>query len=248
MGATIRVARRPSRLHLHSMNPISTCWSVIRGAAEGSQADKDEFARRYAPIIQAYLGARWAAGPRRVFVEDAVQDVFLECFRAGGALATADADRPGGFRAFLFGVAQNVALRFEEKSRKRDEREGHSLDRFGVAKVPASIESLSDVFDRAWAKAIVNEAASVHAARAARRDIESCRRADLLRLRFFEGLPIRDIAKLWSKDAASLHREYAKARAEFLEVLHEVVTFEHPGSRADIDQRCDEILEVLRRG
>ena len=36
---------------------------------------------------------------------------------------------------------------------------------------------------------------------------------DLRRVR--EGLPIREIARLWDEDATKLHHEYAKARKEF---------------------------------
>ncbi len=37
----------------------STCWTVIQGAAAGRGDDRDQFARRYAPVVRAYLGARW---------------------------------------------------------------------------------------------------------------------------------------------------------------------------------------------
>jgi hypothetical protein len=38
------------------------------------------------------------------------------------------------------------------------------------------------------------------------------RRVELLTLRFHEAMPIREIARLWGVDAASLHHEYAQAR------------------------------------
>ena len=42
------------------MDPAgSTCWTVIQGAAAGSAADRQDFARRYTPVIRAYLAARW---------------------------------------------------------------------------------------------------------------------------------------------------------------------------------------------
>ena len=37
-------------------------------------------------------------------IEDAVQHVFLECYRERGALDKVEAGRAGGFRAFLVGV------------------------------------------------------------------------------------------------------------------------------------------------
>jgi len=229
------------------MNPLSTCWSVIRGAAAGNQNDQEEFARRYRPVIIAYLGARWSSGPWQALVEDALQEVFLECFRQGGVLDRVDPERHGGFRPFLFGVAQNVALRFEERQRKQLKREGCSLDDVDVEKICASEDTLSIAFDRAWAKSIVSEAASLHAARASAKDPGARQRVDLLRLRFFDGHPIRNIAKLWSTDAALLHREYAKARAEFRQALREVVAFDHKGPPESIDERCTELLDLLGR-
>ena len=66
--------------------PESTCWTVIRAAAAGSAGDRDELARRYRAVIRAYLAARWRGSPLRPDLEDAVQEVFVECFRQGGAL------------------------------------------------------------------------------------------------------------------------------------------------------------------
>ena len=38
---------------------METCWTVIRGAVSGDEADREEFVRRYGPVVRAYLGARW---------------------------------------------------------------------------------------------------------------------------------------------------------------------------------------------
>src|SRR5262249_48893927 len=135
----------------------STCWTVIRGAAAGNGLDRDQFARRYAPVVRAYLTARWPGGARQQEIDDAVQEVFVECFRRGGVLERVGEGRPGGFRAFLYGVARNVALRVETDRARQNVRQapgGSALDR-----VAASEASLSTVFDRAWAKALVREAA-----------------------------------------------------------------------------------------
>ena len=35
----------------------STCWSLIHGAAAGDADDRAGFARRYAPVVRAYLGS-----------------------------------------------------------------------------------------------------------------------------------------------------------------------------------------------
>src|SRR5215213_7335839 len=130
----------------------STCWTVIRGAAAGSPADREELARRYLGVIRAYLGARWRVSGLRTDLDDAVQEVFVECFRSGGALEAAVSGRVPNFRAFLYGVVRNVARRFEG----RPARAAGPL-----AEVPADEESLSRTFERSWARALMAEAAGL---------------------------------------------------------------------------------------
>ena len=49
-------------------------------------------------------------------LDDAVQEVFVECFRQGGVLEAAVDGRVPSFRAFLYGVVRNVARRFESRT------------------------------------------------------------------------------------------------------------------------------------
>jgi RNA polymerase sigma-70 factor (ECF subfamily) len=67
----------------------------------------------------------------------------------------------------------------------------------------------------------------------------------LLRLRFHEGLPIREIARRWGADAAELHHQYARARKEFLAALREVVAAHQPGPPSAVDQACAQLLALL---
>ena len=129
-----------------------TCWTVIKGAAAGRARESQEFARRYGAIVRAYLGARWKETRRRDDVEDAVQEVFLECFRSGGALERLDRDRAGGFRAFFYGVVRNVAWRIEKG--KADDRKAREREDADLGAVAGRDTSLSRVFDRAWAKSL----------------------------------------------------------------------------------------------
>src|SRR5262245_60126495 len=227
-----RAALSPSRLRhvaiLSSMpSSDSTCWTIVRGAADGRAADREEFARRYGPVIRACLGARWRGGALSAEVEDAAQEVFVDCFREGGAVERAEPGRPGGFRAFLFGVVRNVALRFERNHARRRVRPG--AEAFDGDGVPADDASLATVFDREWATSVVREAAARQAERAAKAgngnngNNDALRRVDLLRLRFHDGLAIREIAARWGVDADVLHHEYAKARAEFRAALEDVI-------------------------
>jgi len=220
-----------------------TCWTVIQAAASGDRSEREAFARRYEPVIRDFLRSRWAGTPRANDIDDAVQEVFLECLKDGGALGRADTSRPGGFRAFLRGVVRNVALRHEaDGAGKRFDPDDGGPD---VDAVVTSERGLSEAFDRAWARGIMREAASVMARRARSMGPEAERRVDLLHFRFYDGLPIREIANRWQVDPAVLHHEFATARREFREALTEVVAFHHPGPPVAIERECAELLELL---
>jgi RNA polymerase sigma-70 factor (ECF subfamily) len=219
----------------------STCWTVIAAAAAGCVADRAAFAERYQPVVRAYLAARWRETPYLQDLDDAVQDVFVACFQHDGMLARAERDRPGGFRAFLYGVVRNVARR-REAGRSRDRYAAGAVD---LNQFPAEEESQARTFDRAWARSLLREAAVRQKEQARRTGADSLRRVELLRLRFHDGLPIRAIAQRWQIDAAVLHREYAKARREFKAALAEVVGFHYPGSAAEIERECANLLSLL---
>jgi RNA polymerase sigma factor (sigma-70 family) len=221
----------------------STCWGLLQDAAAGGEASRAEFAARYAPVVRAYLAARWRGSKWLRELDDAVQDVFLECLRDGGLLERARADRPGGFRPFLYGAVRNVALRVETRRARQLARE--PIDFIDLQRVPGREDALSRVFDRAWAKALMREAAERQAVLAAQRGEAALRRLELLRLRFHEGMPIREIARRWGLDAASLHHEYARARQEFRAALGEVIAFHGPGSPEDVDRECAQLLSLL---
>jgi len=214
----------------------STCWTVIRAAAAGSSTDREELARRYLGVVRAYLAARWGGSALREDLDDAAQEVFVECFRQGGALEAAGAGRVPSFRAFLYGVVRNVARRFES----RPARAAGSLP-----DVAADEGSQSRVFERTWAQAIMAEAAQLQKSRAFDLGDEAQRRVELLRLRFEEGLPIRTIAARWGVDSARLHHTYALARQEFRAALLEVVAFHQPGSPAELEREAASLLQAL---
>jgi RNA polymerase sigma-70 factor (ECF subfamily) len=216
---------------------------VIQAAAAGDAGERAEFARRYGPVIRAYLGARWRSSPCREDLEDAVQNVFVECFKEGGVLERAERDRAGGFRAFLIGVVRNVALRLEQA--RAGCREQVPADADFLAAVPDDDPNLSHVLERAWALALVREAGLLQDQQARSRGPEAGRRVDLLRLRFHDGLPIRDIAQRWGVEAATLHHEYSRARQEFKSALLQVVAFHHPGSAAEVEAECANLLACL---
>lgn len=214
----------------------STCWTVIRAAAAGSPADREELARRYLSVVRAYLAARWRGSALQPDLDDATQDVFVECFRQGGALEAAGAGRVPNFRAFLFGVIRNVARRFESRPVRAADP---------LPEIATDDASQSRLFDRTWARAVMAEAAQLQRMRADERGANAVQRVELLRLRFEEGLPIRAIAERWGVDPGPLHHAYALARKEFRAALLEAVAFHQPGSAAELEQEAASLLKAL---
>lgn len=219
-----------------------TCWTIVRGAAAGDRVRRDEFAAAYLPVIRAYLGARWRSGRYRVFLDDAVQDAFVDCFKEGGALTRVDPTRRARFRTFLFGVVRNVALRYEERARKSRVRQPASGM---LGEVAADEASLSRAFDRAFARMLVRRAGARQRRDAEGYGAQALRRAELLDLRFGEGLPIRDIAARWGEEPAAVHRAYRKAREEFRAALHAEVAEHGGGTQAEIERECASLLALL---
>lgn len=215
----------------------------MRGAANGAVDDRSAFAARYEPAVRAYLAARWRFARREEDLDDAVQEVFVECFRSGGALDKLDSERAGGFRAFFYGIVRNVALRTEAKRARTASRNAAGDSR--LREIEADEASLSRVFDRAWAQSIMREAADLQAARSRLLGEEAARRIELLRLRFHDGLPIRAIADRWGADPVQLHREYSKARQEFRTCLLDVLRFYYPESAEAAEREGSALLELL---
>jgi RNA polymerase sigma factor (sigma-70 family) len=221
------------------VSTASTRWTVIRRAAQGVPEDQAEFVRRYAPVVRAYLGARWRGTPLFDEVDDAAQQVFLDCFK--GALGRADPER--SFRAFLFGVVRNVARALERKrARSREHQATSSIDLDAIA---AKEDSCATAFDRAWAQALMRDAAELQLARARETGPDAVRRHRLLALRFGEGVPIREIARRWEVDADGLHREYPKAREEFRRALLDVVRELHGCGPEAVEKECTRLLGLF---
>jgi RNA polymerase sigma factor (sigma-70 family) len=221
---------------------LETCWTLILSAGAGDRAARSGFAQRYLPAVRNYLGARWRGTPLLGDLDDAVQEVFLECLRAGGALARARPGRGPGFRAFLFGVTRKTALHFERSRGRRGGRLQSGVELDGVAKRG---DGWATVFDREWARAVMREAAELQVTLAKEAGPAAARRAELLQLRFHAGLPIREIARRWGVDAAFLHHEYARARDEFANALRRVVADHQSGGSQALDKECARLLQLL---
>ena len=73
--------------------PDETCWTLVEDAAAGDDGARDAFARLYLPVVNAYLRARWAGNRLQGDVDDAAQEVFVECFREAEARERVDPER-----------------------------------------------------------------------------------------------------------------------------------------------------------
>lgn len=215
-----------------------TSWSMIARAAAGGCTDQELFAKRYAPVVRSYFAARWKLGQDHERVQDAVQDVFVECFGSGGALQRANADL-GSFRGFLFGVARRVASSIERRWVRRREFGGNPQER------ARSEATASMAFDQAWARAIVREAADLAQQRAAG-DEAHVERLRMLRLRFEEGLPPRDIALRLGCEASHVYEKLRQAKHDVRGAFLEVMAAYHPdATEAELKRRCIELAAGL---
>jgi len=197
------------------------------------------FARRYLPAVEAYLRRRWGSGRWAVEHDDAVQEVFVECFREGGVLGRVEKERPGGFRAFLYGAVRNVARRFESRS----EKAGHDGD---LDAIERDETTLSRVFDRAWALALLRQTWSdLEVAAGQRSESEAPRRLEYLRLRFQDQLPPREIAGRWDVTPESLHELGRRARRDFRAALLRRVAFHHPTTPGEAERECNKLLGLF---
>jgi RNA polymerase sigma factor (sigma-70 family) len=221
----------------------STCWSMIDAAAAGDAEQRARFALRYGPVVRATLEARRGRGLRPEEVDDLAQEVFLECFRLGGALGKAEPGRPGGFRGFFYGVVRNVAARGDQRRASAAAR-GAAAD-VDLDAVDSGERDSEAAFERAWAQAAMREAAELMDRRASSKGPAAKRRVELLHLRFHENLPVREIATRWSTDAAKLHHDYAEARKEFREALRATVAAECGTEPAETDAECARLLALL---
>jgi hypothetical protein len=190
----------------------------MQAAAAGDSQARAEFARRSCDSVRAWLWDRWRHTPLRSMVDDAVQEVFLECLRPDGALQHLDPARAvHGTAAFLRGVVRNVAHRIE-RSEARSSRCRRQL----VLGADAPAPEYADPFDADSRHAQVVRALELL-------DGEEEPQAehplgDFLRLHFEEGLPVRAIARRWHDEPAHVHgirrRACRRFRKCLLRVMH----------------------------
>jgi RNA polymerase sigma-70 factor (ECF subfamily) len=223
--------------------PESTCWTLVEGAAAGDRAAREEFGRRYLPVVRAYLQARWAGRLSPEELEDAVQDAFLALLREEGVLEKLRPGRREAFRPLLYAVVRNMALRMEHARARKLDRAGSQS--FQAEDTPASEASLSRAFDRAWADSILRQAVDLQEELSRSQGEGALKRFELLRLLFDQERSIPEIAAEWGVASDSLHKELARAKREFKEALRRVVAFHHPQAPERVEGECRELLSLL---
>ena len=220
-----------------------TSWSLIKRAAAGNPADRDAFAARYQQVVGAFFCARWKLPLDHYEVQDAAQEVFLECFKENGVLQRADPESGNAFRAFLYGVARRVAARVEHRISSRREQDADTAIRLEA--IENSEVTLSRAFDRAWARLVTTEAGKLAFAREKDRPV---RRQGLLalQLRFAKGLPPREIAKRLDMDVATVYERLRGAKKDFRAAFLEVMAAYNPdATEAELVKRCRELAAQL---
>ena len=226
-----------------SSDPADTCWTVLRAAAKGDNTARSTFSRSYLSTVRDFFAQRWHGRVLMADVDDASQEVFIECLKPGGALERAEESR-GEFRGLLFGVARNVGRRFEERAAERGRLrpEDSAWLQHAVSDEPGQ----ATMFDRSWARALMRTAKKRHRELAIEADGDAGRRRiELLERRFGDDQAVRDIAAAWGVDAQEVHNAYRKARTEFYRCLREAVAFHAPAD-ADLDAECRRLLGMLR--
>lgn len=220
-----------------------TCWTLIEAASDGEAAARAEFARRYLPVVRAALSALGSTRPNETDLEDAVDEVFVECLKPQGVLERARPGEGAGFRAFLFATCRNVALR--QRTRRASRREADAGTATFEALSADEEHSLGAAFDRAWAVELLREA-SEHQSRVAQtRGTQAQRRVEILRLRFQDGMPVREISARLDLPPDFVHHEYAQARREFERSLRTVLAEHNPGQPQAAERELAELLALF---
>jgi len=215
---------------------------MIAAAASGSLAAREEFVALYGAFIRQQLAARWHGTALLAHIDDAQQEVFVECLKHDGVLARADREVPEGFRALLGAVVRNVALRAETQRQRQRVREAQEPP----TQLPAPASTIGRAMDRQWAMGQLRAAAAEQARWAMSIGEPAQRRVELLRLHFEEGRSIPEIAALWGREPGYVHHQYAKARTDFQRALLAVLAARQPDlPESQLREQCRQLAQLL---
>lgn len=212
------------------------------GAAAGDLRAREEFARRYEPVVRSYLSTRWRVSSAHDRVSDGVQDVMIECLKPAGALSRLDRGRSADFRGYLYGITRRTAIAIERR-RRREEKDRTCGDVAGRCERRES--TLSAAFDRTWAQVLCLEALTLLRARISGRPDRRIREV-CIDGRFVENKPPRAIAAELGVPVAEIYEIVKWAKEEFRIAIFEVVAQYHPdATRRELEEKCRELASRL---
>lgn len=186
-------------------------WQLVEAAATGDLGAQAAFSRQFEPLVHRWLWFRWRHTPFKSLIEDAAQDVFVECFRPGGALQHVDRTRCShGVEAYLRGLVQNVALRVERIEARHFHHRRRAVVQAGTLPRLGSAEQL----DRDLMQQRVDAALALLDSEDVRTKSGHSLR-ELLRLHFEGGQPVRAIAQLWDEKVEHVHELRRRACSRF---------------------------------
>ena len=225
---------------------LKTCWDLIEQAASGDHVGQQEFTQLYMPLVKRYLQERWKSSRLAQEIEDAVQEVFVECIRDRGILQQVDPGRGTSFRAFLLGATRNVARRIERKAMGKhahDQEVTSFLDG-----IESNEERLTQLFEKDWAQAALRGASQLHQDRATEKGGNALVRWQVLGYHFGEGLTAPAIAERIQADVSNVHKWLSRGRQDFAECLHHVVArqFREGTPAEEIQLECQRMLDALK--
>lgn len=176
-------------------------WQEALAAARGDAAARAVFWLHHVRRIHAWLWLRWRHGTLRSSIDDATQEVYLECFRPGGAFAHFDPARAHhGVLPFLHAVVRNVAQRFERsRRRERAHQIDYAVEHTTFADAPLTTSGDATIDRERLAAALDHlddgdpEPGGPHSLRT------------FVRLHFEEGRPVREIARAWQAPPTLVH-------------------------------------------
>lgn len=198
-----------------------TSWNLVGLAGTDTDLARREFALRYEKFVRRVLAKRWLGTMFRHDFDDAVQDVFIECFKPGGVIEKADPSRGGSFRSLLYQVAFHVAARFERSRRQQliREQEGELLSDFPDTDLSGyeavTREEVTDLVREALRRMVQHHDPDVRS------------RGQLLERHTCDNERINVMADGDPELAKRLHREHSKAKLEWKQFLVEVAQSEY---------------------
>lgn len=196
-------------------------WRLAHAAARGDERARADFWQRYSHSVRLWLWFRWCHTSRRNLIDDAAQEVFLECFRPGGALAHLDRARAHhGLEAYLRGVVRNVACRIE-RAQARDFHHRRSLAAAAGQAAPEESGS-AECIDRARAHDQVLAALDLLDREDRQAGTDHSLRA-FLRAHFEQGQQVRTIAAAWQEQVDHVHEVRRRACQRFRDCLLRVM-------------------------